>query len=709
MVIPLRLKFRKVIHVVLFIAIIVIQILVYKMWDLQKNVQNGLTESIQDVIKPNRLLEYSNLATDYYFDAESQFTSYLLNGEAHSLNSYKKSIQTMSLYLDSLSVLTHKNNSVLKSIDAKQKTENEVLLLKKELDSLMKLDIILKPQKRNTPAPIQKYDYNKVLSSITYDTVKKITEAKKKGLFGRIGSALSGKSDIKKEEMQSTIRMVFNNQEKNGTFEDQLKNVFLFSDKYYGNQFAKLKNSYGSLKEKDRELLQIKKNILNKSRVLLVLYSISAQETGKIKHSKAIALYGQESNYQKAIILKLLLAMSIITFLLLLYSIWAFVFEGNLAKAKSQAERNLDIKNRLVGMLSHEMRAPLGVISNLSDGLKARNSDSGLNQMIDTMLFTSNSLQITVNQVLDYFKNKNTKLVLYHTQVNLYNEITSTLDSLRTLSEVKSIQIVSNLNPNLNREVWVDNVKIHQLFYNIIGNAIKFTNKGMISVAANLAETADHLRLDVTIKDTGVGIPKEDVAKVFDKFYQSQSHKEQISFGAGLGLSLCKEIIELFDGEITVESETNQGTSIGFYLLFGKSIKDKETFQTQLMNTFEGKNVTVAVVDDDALVLTIVKKLLSNINFKVVAFDNAIAVKDYLENQLVDIIITDIQIFEYSGIKLAGEIRHLENQNASCPIVALTGDSYINSVDLKKINIDEVIMKPINKEEFYQKILKVLS
>ncbi|ODS78528.1 MAG: hypothetical protein ABS44_21765, partial [Chryseobacterium sp. SCN 40-13] len=552
---------------------------------------------------------------------------------------------------------------------------------------------------------VKKYNYIRTLNSITYDTILTSNQDSKKGFFTRIGKAISGKSDILKEQLQVRIKMMYGNTEKIGSFEDQLKNTFHSIDKYYTHEFQRLNNTYNNLRSKDKELLEINKTILHKSKEILELYSESAQEMDKIKYTKAIT----NIESQKTLILTLLGIMAVITLILLAYTLFAYMYERNLSNAKMEAEKNLEFKNRIIGMLSHEMRAPLNIISNFSKKLKASGLPKEQTPTVNSLIFTSNSLQITVNQILDFFKNKSSKLAVYNSNFNLKEEILSVLESLRSLAEIKKIDLIMQLDQNLDTAVWADNVKIHQLFYNIIGNAIKFTTKGNITVTAKLLDTTDtKYRLNVTIKDTGSGIPAEDLENIFNEHYQSKFHSEQFKFGAGLGLNLCKEIVELFHGAISINSVQQKGTEVSFHLILDKPQTIK-TSQEKLMAITELKKTTIAVVDDDMITLATVKKLITSVKAEAIGFSSAAEIRTYLQTNPVDLFITDLQLDSVSGIQLARDIKQQNEINAGIPILAITGDDYMTSHDIATTPFDDIILKPINKEEFYTKILKVLS
>ncbi len=702
-------KYRKTIHLLLFLSIIALQVVAFKFWYSEMNVQNDLYQSIDKIAKPNQALTLSNQATKSYFEANNAFTTYLNTTTAADFKKYQLSLQKMTADLQQLSSLTTTDAVFKDIIDKKVGAETKLSVLKAELDQIINTNFNAVKKLQDIDFKVKAYDYEKVLSSITYDTTKTATVTKKKGLFGRIGNALSGKNQVDKEEVKSVIKMVFNNQEKSGSFEEQLSNIFRVTENHYKTEINKLKKVQSNIKEKDKQLLLINKSLLAKSQEIVLLYSSSAQELNKLEYIKSVEDYKDSLKNKKKLIIVLLTAIALVTVLLLVYTINSYILENKLAKAKTLAEINLDKKNQLIGMISHEMRAPLNIISSFSKKIKVVNNNPDLNANIDSLYFTANSLQITVSQILDFFKNENNTLVLYNTKVNLKTEVNAILESLKGLAELKQLQINYNIQPDLDIEVWADNVKIHQLFYNIIGNAIKFTKTGSITVNTTLTKDQNSYRFDVAIKDTGAGIPAHEIDKIFDKFYQSTAHQEQISFGAGLGLNLCKNIIELFKGQIAVKSEVNVGTEISFFLMLEPLNAEQETNQVKLTRLLENSKKEFVVIDDDTMTLLLLKKILSKINVKVTTFQEVEAAQEYLSTNEIDLLITDLQISSYSGFDLIDHIKELPNKNAHIPIVVVTGDSYMNTANLQELHIDEILVKPVAAEELFFKINKVLK
>lgn len=699
------LKHRKAIHSGLFIFVILLQVLIFSLWYNQNTNESELASSFEKASQQSLIMGYSGEVTKNYFDAENSFMEYLYNYDMNSLHKYRKSLSQMASYLDSLNRILNKNEKVLPNIKNKEEKEKKIIALRKELDSLIKHRVSPISEPNPELFNLKPYNHNKVMKSISYDTIRSSDNVAKKGFFRRIGNAIAGKYDVEKEEFHYYMTMTYGAVEKTGTPEEQMANIFNSTRNYYEKEFGRLRNAYSNLREIDRELMVINKKILKNSQDIILIYDKSVQKSNKQQFEKALENLKKKRN----LITTLMVLMTICTGLLLLYSIFAYHFEKKLAAAKIEAEKNLEFKNRIIGMLSHEMRSPLSIISNLTNKLTSTKMDSAQNDMAKSLNFTSNSLQITVNQILDFFKNENGKLQLYNSKAILKTEIKSILESLKSLADAKKIDLLSNIDNSLENEVWADSGKIHQLFYNIIGNAIKFTSKGNITVDCRYTEVSNKFKLDVKIKDTGAGIPKEDLEKIFDKYYQSKHHKDQVSFGAGLGLNLCKEIVELYGGEIFVESELGTGTEISFYLFLEKSDSSQETNQAKLIRNYGNSGIKVAVIDDDRIITTLLKKLLSDVNFNMIGFNSDIATKEYLQKENVDIILTDLQIANASGIDLIKDIKNIPNHNATVPIIAITGDAYMNSIELSSIQANELLIKPINKEELYSKLLKALS
>ncbi len=701
-------KKRKHTHLFLFVVLLFIQFFLFYFWRTNYQNQKEVTIAFENLNKPNKALFFSNEAQKYYFEAQTNFEDYLNKNSTKSFLAYQKGIQKMTIYLDSLYLLNHKKADFKEIVSSKKKTEGDVVTLKKQLDSLIILGHKTAKIISKSPIQFKNSDDSKVLKSVRMDTVRTIEKTKKKGVFGRLTDAISNKKETEREIIK--IFYIVTYEKSNNT--KSLESPFLYDlpeDTNTNYDLNKIKNVYVNLRSKGEDLLFINKRILNKSQELIKTYTQKAQETENTKYQKVVQDYFEANKRQNNSIFYLLLAATFLISLLLYYTYNAMKNEEKMNTAKLQIEKALDFKNRIIGMLSHEMRAPLTILSTVTNEIKKRTTDESLKEYTNTLNFTSKSLQITVNQILDFFKRENSDLVLYNAIFNLKTEIVTVLDSLKPLSENKKIDFITKIDPSLDTLVWADSTKIHQLFYNIIGNALKFTERGNITITANISEVNSKLKLEISIKDTGIGIPSEDLEHIFDKYYQSNHSASKISLGIGLGLNLCQEIVELYQGKIEIKSQKNEGTEVTFYLLLDPPNETTNSSKKQILNQFKDSKITVALVDDDMIILSIVKKLMEKIQFTLIDFNTVADIKNYLEKNKVDLIITDLNISTDSGLEFAKNIKSTKNINQNVPIIAITGNDYVKNTEAIPKYTDELILKPIHKEELYSKILKVLT
>jgi signal transduction histidine kinase len=249
----------------------------------------------------------------------------------------------------------------------------------------------------------------------------------------------------------------------------------------------------------------------------------------------------------------------------------AFGYERRLIEANKRIQENLIFKDKIVSMISHEIRTPLSILSLYSGQLKNQTADPMMKQLFESISFTTKSANLLANQILEFSKNEQKKLTVNPVSFNVKDELSEVLQGLKSLVEENENQLCINLKVSNDVIVQSDIVKIYQIFYNLVGNANKFTEKGTITIEAKVKETEEsNFVLDVSIADTGKGIRQEDIAAVFSNFYQSVAEEKVHNLGAGLGLYLCKELIELLNGKIIIESSLNKGTIVRFSIQLSK-------------------------------------------------------------------------------------------------------------------------------------------
>lgn len=265
--------------------------------------------------------------------------------------------------------------------------------------------------------------------------------------------------------------------------------------------------------------------------------------------------------------LGLMVIIFFVLIVVLYYTKQSFLYEKKLRLANQTISNSLNFKNRILGMLSHEIRAPLKIINLFTSRIARKTQDSSVQEALKSIEFTNNSLLIQANQILEYTKNQNQKIELKEVDFNLYEEIEELLHVFKPYIESRNntFEIKNTIDPSW--RVHADNIKIHQILINVLGNASKFTENGKITIEVSATPQNDRtLTLHVVVKDTGVGISKSDLKKIFQPYYQGLISDEIDNLGAGLGLNLCKEIVDLFGGTISADSKLGEGTEIQFRL-----------------------------------------------------------------------------------------------------------------------------------------------
>lgn len=558
----LKLGHRKVIHFALLACIIFLQVIAVVIWYND----NKLSKMFDSMSTSNKELKYSNLVNNSLIQSQQHFNNYINHKEEGSLEKYATSLNEIGNLMDSLRFVS--NGNFKRVLGDKNKTEAEILVLKASIDSIIEKQTSSNYDDVSKVFKFNKFGFNKILDSVKTETYIKVDSVSRVGLISRLGDAFTGKYRIQKERLNTIVTMQYKDKVMTGSIEDQIKNVFLVSNRYYENEFNNLNKSFLELRNKDLKLMALNNELLKLGQNVILNYGNSGNLLQLDNQKELLAEYKSNKTVKEYAIILLILLMFIISIILLSFTRVAFEYEKKLTAAQNQIRQSLAFKNRIIGMISHEIRSPLNIISIYSQKVIARVKDIEMKETFKSIQFTTNSLVILANQILEYSKDENQKPKLKNKNINLKKEIDQIIYSLTPLLESKGnkMKVDSNLKPDC--EVYSDVTKIHQLFYNIIGNANKFTENGLISISYNIETISEfEMNLKVEIKDNGVGIAKNDLKNLFESYYQGTVSGKVNDLGVGLGLNLCKEIVELFDGEIDVQSEEGKGTNVRFNLI----------------------------------------------------------------------------------------------------------------------------------------------
>ncbi len=327
-----------------------------------------------------------------------------------------------------------------------------------------------------------------------------------------------------------------------------------------------------------------------------------------------------------------------------------------LEAAKEEAEYHAAAKQRFLANMSHELRTPLQSIIGYSEQLKQEHSVE--DAKIDAIYQSSEHLLQIVNEILDYSRITSGKIVLNEKSFSVEDLANNVVTVMKTQAQAKGLALEFNTRILGSGGVIGDAFRIKQILFNLLSNAIKFTDQGKVTLNVSTVVYTKKTELNIVVKDTGKGIPTEDLERIFNDFEQSENANSGVHFGSGLGLSIVKAICESMRGDIRVQSKKGYGSVFKVNIPLKTSAvtapEASPRIKQQTTKPFEGH---IWIIDDDRLILGLCKNILSKyrIPFRCFTSPNEVLSADW--DPLVKTILMDIRMPEMNGMELNRELR----------------------------------------------------
>ena len=558
-------KSRKVIHYSLIICILLIQLLIAGFFYNEFISRKNLTR-IENQLKEINLLE--TLTVDSRKElllAQNSFQKYAVTEDKQYLKPYFESLNEVGNNLEKISHYENKYPRLKNIAIAQKKDTSQVKKLKSLIDSTYQYSNHSNIKIDNVFPKLNKYNLNYSFDKYDIETKTYSDTVKKKGLFGRLGDAIAGKDVVRKENTVITIKQ--SKKPNSELIKNDFDSIINVVNNHYTGQIKKIQVNVTNNQKNTGNFYKIFNNLMLYSNELMNIYENAIKDSKANLQKEYEKQYSKNNRSRMYLLFGAIILMFIVSILIMILTRIAFIYERKLNKANKRIKENLNFKNRILGMLSHELRSPLKIIGLFINKINKKTNDDSIKEYLKSISFTNNTLLIQANQILEYTKNQQVENKLIPVVFNLKNEINAILTSIKPYIETRNNEfiITENINPEIT--IYSDNTKINQLFMNILGNANKFTENGKIKVNTK-TEPIDQntISLITEITDTGAGISKKDLEKIFEPYYQGVLSDDVENLGAGLGLSLCKEMVELYSGKIFVTSEINKGTTVTFAL-----------------------------------------------------------------------------------------------------------------------------------------------